>query len=63
MILTKVKRPFDIDSKTDLDCFKQYLKNGGWGTEGCPFLLEFPALNIPDMIKTQIAYKFLELPV
>lgn len=60
---TKVKRPFDIDNETDVELFKQYLENSGWGVDGCPFLLEFPFLNIPDMIKAQIVYKFLGLPV
>lgn len=60
---TKSKRRFDIDNEADVELFKHYIENSGWGVDGCPFLLEFPFLNIPDMIKAQIVYKFLGLPV
>lgn len=60
---TKSKRRFDIDDAVDVELFKQYVENSGWGVDGCPFLLEFPFLNIPDMIKSQIVYKFLGLPL
>lgn len=59
----KVKRHFNIDNKTDVELFKQYLESSSWGKEGCPFELEFPFLSVPDMIKSQIVHKFLGLPL
>jgi hypothetical protein len=53
------KKPFEVDSKQDLEVFSNFLKHGGWGKEGCPFVSEEPFISIPDMIKDKIARKYL----
>jgi hypothetical protein len=49
------KHQFDVDSKADLKAYKEFLVNKKWGTNGCPFELEWPWLSIPDMISHKIA--------
>ena len=59
--LRKQKRYFDINSKADIELYRQYLINNAWGGNGCPFILEFPALTVPDMIKDRLIRKFLKV--
>ena len=49
------KRVFDPNSKEDLKAYKHFLDNHSWGSNGCPFELEWPWLSIPDMISHKIA--------
>ena len=49
------KHTFDVNSKADLRVYKKYLETGSWGHDTCPFELEWPWLNIPDMISHKIA--------
>jgi len=49
------KRYFDVNNKVDLKAYKEFLANKNWGTNGCPFELEWPWLSIPDMISHKIA--------
>lgn len=49
------KRFFDVNSIEDLKIYKQYITTRGWGVYGCPFELEYPWLNIPDMIAYKIS--------
>jgi homoserine acetyltransferase len=37
------------------------LRTGSWGHDGCPYVLEFPYLTIPDMIKDKLIHKFLKV--
>lgn len=56
------KRYFDIKNKDDLEVYKHFLSAGNsWGTDTCPFILEFPYLTVPDMIKDKLIYHFLGL--
>lgn len=57
----KIKKKFDVDNKQDLEVFSNFLKNGGWGKTGCPFITEEPFISIPDMIKDKITRKYLGL--
>ena len=58
--LRKQKRYFDKDSDIDVNAYRDYLKNNNkWGFEGCPFILEFPYLTTPDMIKDILVHKYL----
>lgn len=57
----KQKRYFDVNSKKDIDLFVSFLKTGAWGSDGCPFTLEYPYLTIPDMIKDKLIHKFLKV--
>ena len=59
--LRKQKRYFDINSIQDIELYRQYLIKNSWGTTGCPFILEFPSLTIPDMIKDRLIKKFLKV--
>jgi hypothetical protein len=59
--LRKQKRYFDISSKEDIELYRQYLINNAWGFNGCPFILEFPSLTVPDMIKDRLIRKFLKV--
>jgi len=49
------KRVFDVNNKEDLLAYKSFLDNHSWGSNGCPFELEWPWLSIPDMISHKIA--------
>jgi len=57
----KSKRLFNINDNKDLNLFKSFLKNSSWGNEPCPFILEFPYLTIPDMIKDKLVHKLLKV--
>ena len=32
-----------------------------WGKDGCPFILEFPYMTIPDMIRDKLIHKILKV--
>ena len=49
------KHKFDPASRDDLKIYKHFLETGSWGHDTCPFELEWPWLNIPDMISHKIA--------
>lgn len=54
------KHIFDVKNKTDLSLYKSFIKTRSWGKDGCPFELEWPWLNIPDMIAHKIAEHVVE---
>jgi hypothetical protein len=45
---------FDATSKTDMKLAKEFFIKHAWGPNGCPFFLEVPWLNVPDMLKDRI---------
>lgn len=49
------KRVFDASNKEDLKAYKHFLETRNWGTNGCPFELEWPHLSVPDMIAKKVA--------
>lgn len=51
---------FDCNKKSHVTLYKKFLSTGAWG-ERCPFVLEFPYLTIPDMIKDKLVHKFLRI--
>jgi hypothetical protein len=58
----KQKRYFDLNNKADVELYRQFLINGNkWGSTTCPFILEFPYLTTPDMIKDKLVRKFLKV--
>ena len=57
----KTKRHFDVNSKKDIAIFAEFMKKSAWGPDRCPFVLEYPYLSIPDMIKAKIINKMLKL--
>lgn len=50
----KNKRYFDVTNKKDLEVYKNFLTNKGWGSACCPFLVEEPYISIPYMIQEKI---------
>ena len=59
--IVKTKIPFDEMNLSHIDIYKKFISSRRWGDEGCPFMLEFPYLTIPDMIKDKLMYKFLKV--
>lgn len=57
--LVRQKRYFDPNKKTDIQSAKDFFTNHSWGHDGCPFILEYPYLSIPDMIKDKLIHKVL----
>jgi len=55
------KVQFDVNNEEHIDRFKQFFVNKSWGSKGCPFDLEYPWLNIPDMIKDKLIRKMLNV--
>jgi hypothetical protein len=49
------KRRFDPTKKSDLAVYKTFITTGSWGDEPCPFQLEWPSLNVPNMIERKIS--------
>lgn len=50
-----VKRVFNPSSRKDLAVYKNFIQNGTWGPDGCPFVLEFPYAELPVMLSNKIA--------
>ena len=58
--LIKPKRFFDQHSKKDIEAAKNFFATHSWRhTDGCPFVLEYPYLTVPDMIKDKLIHKTL----
>lgn len=55
------KRKFDVNNKKDIEAYKIFLTNQRWGSSCCPFVLEFPYLTIPDMIKDKMMNKYMKI--
>lgn len=58
-LMIKPKILFDPNSKKHITVYKNFLRCHSWGINGCPFVLEFPYLTIPDMIKDKMIHKLL----
>ena len=57
-LVNKQRRNFDPNNKEDVKEFKAFMQNSSW-EKGCPFNLEYPFLNIPDMIKDKLVRNLL----
>jgi len=57
--MIKPKLFFDPSSKKHITMYKNFLRTHSWGKDGCPYILEFPYLTIPDMIKDKMIHKLL----
>lgn len=53
------KRFFNAKSKKDIAEYKNFLRSGGWGDNGCPFFLVFPYSTVPHMIQDKIIHSVL----
>ena len=58
--LNNPKFLFDPKNGYHITIFKYFLKEKRWGVP-CPFLLEEPYLNIPDMLKDKYIKSQLEI--
>jgi hypothetical protein len=58
-LMQSQKRLFNPKSKKDLVAYKDFLRTGGWGKGGCPFLLVFPYMTVPHMIQDKIIHNVL----
>jgi hypothetical protein len=54
------RHQFDPSSIEDLKRARGFLHNLSWGSEGCPFKLEWPYEDIPYMLKTKITEYYLK---
>lgn len=54
------KRFFDPNSRTDLKLARDFLENGQWPA-GCPFVVDWPYTNVPDLIKTEIIKSHIDM--
>mgnify|MGYP000563027331 FL=1 len=52
---------FDAKSKDDMRLAKDFFVKHAWGSNGCPFFLEVPWLNVPDMLKDKITKHYLNI--
>jgi hypothetical protein len=59
--LIKQKIFFDVKDKKHVDSYRKFLITGAWGKDTCPYILEFPYLTIPDMIKDKLIHSFLKI--
>ncbi len=57
--LIRQKRYFNEKSKKDIDVARTFFAKHSWGSEGCPFILEYPYITIPDMIKDKMIHRSL----
>jgi hypothetical protein len=54
-----VKREFNPLDRTDLQEYRYFLDNSTW-KNGCPFIIEWPFLNVVDMIRHKIVYQHID---
>lgn len=59
--IIKPKKFFSVNDEADIKRYKSFLKTHAWGTACCPFILEFPYLTIPDMIRDKLIHKILKV--
>lgn len=60
--IIRQKSLFNINDQKDIEAYAKFLKTGSWNhTKGCPFILEFPYLTVPDMIKDKMIHKLLKV--
>lgn len=52
------KREFNPTDRRDLQAYQYFVINGRW-EDGCPFIVEWPFLNVLDMIKNKIINRHL----
>jgi hypothetical protein len=54
------RRFFDVNNKRDVASAKYFFINHSWRNEsGCPFILEYPFVSVPDMIRSKLTLKLL----
>lgn len=62
MLIKKTpKIKFDVNSRKHVEHFRNFVINKAWGIAGCPYVCEFPFLNVPDMIQKKLLCKMLKV--
>jgi hypothetical protein len=59
--IVRRRRFFDPSKKKDMQVARYFVETHSWGIDGCPFILEYPYLAIPDMIRDKIIHKTMGL--
>jgi hypothetical protein len=49
------KRLFDPNKTEDLNEYRRYVNTNSWGIKGCPFELEYPYKDIPNMLAQKVS--------
>jgi hypothetical protein len=57
--LVRRRRFFDPMKKKDIESARYFVEKHSWGADGCPFILEYPYITIPDMIRDKLIHKSL----
>jgi hypothetical protein len=58
--ISRRRRLFNVNDKKDLASAKYFFSHYSWRNEvSCPFILEYPYLSVPDMIKDKLLNKLL----
>ena len=60
--LTWNRRFFDPTNKEDIGEYKFFLQNSRW-KNNCPFEIEWPHLNVNDMIRTKLVDEHIDLMI
>jgi hypothetical protein len=55
------RRRFNVENVNDMSEAKKFFESYKWGSLGCPFTLEVPWENIPDMLKDKITKYHLKI--
>jgi hypothetical protein len=56
--MVRPKRYFNVTDKKDITAAKDFFANHRW-TGGCPFILEYPYVSVPDMLRDKLIHKAL----
>lgn len=59
-LLNRNRMKFDIRNADHVHSYKEFLQTNSWA-KGCPFVLEHPWTNVPDMIKDKVVRHYLEV--
>ena len=63
-VLATVIKPkvfFDVTNEKHVSLYRKFLGTYKWGIDGCPFILEYPYLSIPDMITDKLIHSLLKV--
>lgn len=53
------KRPFNPTDPKDLEEYQYFVNNARW-RDGCPFIMDWPFLTVPDMIRYRLVEEYLD---
>lgn len=58
--MSRRRRYFNVNDKKDIASAKFFFTNYTWRNETtCPYILEYPFTNVPDMIRSKLIHKLL----